>query len=156
MYKSGALKYTHSVVKPSPPLSSRHFYHPKRRLHTHWHSLPIPPHSQPLATTNLWIFYVSMDLPILDIGRPWWFSSKESAANVGDLGSIPGSGRSPGEGNGNPTPVFLPEKSFTERSLAFCSPWRKLSAKELMLLNCGVGEDSWEFLGLQGDPNSPF
>ena len=25
--------------------------------------------------------------------------------------------------------------------------WRKLSAKELMLLNCGVGEDSWESLG---------
>ena len=32
----------------------------------------------------------------------------------------------------------------------------KLSAKELMLLNCGVGEDSWESLGLQGDPTSPF
>ena len=30
--------------------------------------------------------------------------------------------------------------------------WRKLSAEELMLLNCGVGEDSWESLGLQGDP----
>ena len=34
--------------------------------------------------------------------------------------------------------------------------WRNLSAEELMLLNCGVGEDSWEFLGLQGDPTSPF
>ena len=34
--------------------------------------------------------------------------------------------------------------------------WRKLSAKELMLLNCDVGEDSWESLGLQGDPTSPF
>ena len=34
--------------------------------------------------------------------------------------------------------------------------WRKLSAEELMLLNCGVGEDSWEPLGLQGDPTSPF
>ena len=32
---------------------------------------------------------------------------------------------------------------------------RKLSAKELMLLNCGVGEDSWESLGLQEDPTSP-
>ena len=30
---------------------------------------------------------------------------------------------------------------------------RKLSAEELMLLNCGVGEDSQESLGLQGDPN---
>ena len=31
--------------------------------------------------------------------------------------------------------------------------WR---AEELMLLNCGGGEDSWESLGLQGDPTSPF
>ena len=34
--------------------------------------------------------------------------------------------------------------------------WRKLSAKELMLMNCGVGEDPWESHGLQGDPTSPF
>ena len=33
--------------------------------------------------------------------------------------------------------------------------WRKLSAEESMLLNCGVGEDSWESLGQQGDPTSP-
>ena len=31
-----------------------------------------------------------------------------------------------------------------------------LSTEELMLLNCGFGEDSWESLGLQGDPTSPF
>ena len=34
--------------------------------------------------------------------------------------------------------------------------WRRLSTEELILLNCGVGEDSWESLGLQGDPTSPF
>ena len=34
--------------------------------------------------------------------------------------------------------------------------WGKLSAEELMLFNYGVGEDSWESLGLQGDPTSPF
>ena len=34
--------------------------------------------------------------------------------------------------------------------------WRKASAKEFMLLHCGVGEDSWESLGLQGDTTSPF
>ena len=33
--------------------------------------------------------------------------------------------------------------------------WRKLSTKKLMLLNCGVGEDSLESLGLQGVPTSP-
>ena len=32
--------------------------------------------------------------------------------------------------------------------------WRKLSTEELMLLKCGVGEDSWESLGLQGDPTN--
>ena len=35
-----------------------------------------------------------------------------SACNAGDSGSIPRSGRSPGEGYGNPTPVFLPGKSY--------------------------------------------
>ena len=34
--------------------------------------------------------------------------------------------------------------------------WKKLSTEKLMLLNCGAGEDSWESLGLQGDPTSPF
>ena len=35
-------------------------------------------------------------------GLPWWLRGKVSACNAGDPGSIPGSGRSPGEGNGNP------------------------------------------------------
>ena len=34
---------------------------------------------------------------------------KESACNIGDLGLIPGSGRSPGEGNGNPLQYFCLE-----------------------------------------------
>ena len=36
------------------------------------------------------------------LGLPWWFSGKESACNAGDIGSILGSGRSSGEGNGSP------------------------------------------------------
>ena len=37
-----------------------------------------------------------------------------------------------------------------------CESWTiKLRAKELMLFNCGVGEDSRESLGLQGDLTSP-
>ena len=35
-------------------------------------------------------------------GFPCSSVGKKSACNAGDLGSIPGSGRSPGEGNGNP------------------------------------------------------
>jgi len=36
------------------------------------------------------------------MGFPWGHSGKESACNAGALGLIPESGRSPGEGNGNP------------------------------------------------------
>ena len=38
----------------------------------------------------------------IHIGFPGGSDDKESACSAGDLGSIPGSGRSPGEGNGNP------------------------------------------------------
>ena len=39
---------------------------------------------------------------IFVLGFPGGSEVKASASNAGDLGSIPGSGRSPGEGNGNP------------------------------------------------------
>ena len=32
---------------------------------------------------------------------------------------------------------------------------RRIFSEELMLSNCGAGEDSWESTGLQGDPTSP-
>ena len=66
---------------------------------------------------------------------PGGSDSKESACNVGDSGSIPGLGKSPGEGNCNPlrldpwvgkiswrrelqpTPVFLPGKLHRQRIL---------------------------------------
>ena len=59
--------------------------------------------------------------------------------------------------------ITLPTKSIWSRLWFFqwsCMDvkfglWRKLSTKKLMLLNYGVGEDSWESLGLQGDPTSP-
>ena len=35
------------------------------------------------------------------------------------------------------------------------APSRKLSAEELMLSNCAAGKDSYESLGLRGDPTSP-
>ena len=42
---------------------------------------------------------------------------KESAYNAGDLGSIPGSGRSPGEGNGNPLQFSCLKNPHGQRSL---------------------------------------
>ena len=58
--------------------------------------------------------------------------------------------------------ITLPTKVHLVKTMIFpvvmygCESWTiKLSAKELMLLNCGVGEDSREVLGLQGDQTSP-
>ena len=65
---------------------------------------------------------MSMPYRILG-GFPGGSAGKASVCNVGDLGSIPGSGRSPGVGNGNPSLVFLPGKFHGWRSLVGCSPW---------------------------------
>ena len=71
------------------------------------------------STKNLW-------------GFPGGSDSKESDCNAGDTGSIPGSGRSPREGNGYAlqysffffffTPVFLPGEFHGQRSLADYNP----------------------------------
>jgi len=50
--------------------------------------------------------------------------SKESACNVGNLASIPGSGRSPGEGNGNPLQYSCLENPMDRGAWwATYSPW---------------------------------
>ena len=43
-------------------------------------------------------------------------------ANAGDVNLIPDSGISPGEGNGNPLPIFLPGKIHGQRSIEGYSP----------------------------------
>ena len=48
---------------------------------------------------------------------------KESICNMEDLGSVPGLGRSPGEGNGYPLQYSGLENSHGQRSLAGYSPW---------------------------------
>ena len=48
---------------------------------------------------------------------------KSPPANTGYAGSIPGLGRSSGEGNGNPLQLFLPRKSLRQRILAGYSAW---------------------------------
>ena len=55
-------------------------------------------------------------------GLPWWLRSKESACNAGDLGSVPGLGRSPGGGHGNPLWYSCLENLHWPRSLERCSP----------------------------------
>ena len=55
-------------------------------------------------------------------GLPGRLSGKEFAHQVGDVGLIPGSGRSPGKGNDNPL-QDLPGKFHEQRSLGDYSPW---------------------------------
>jgi len=50
-------------------------------------------------------------------------AGKESACNVGDLGSIPGLGRSPGGGHGDSFLYSSLENPTGHRSLVGCSPW---------------------------------
>ena len=57
------------------------------------------------------------------VGIPWWLNDKKSTFISGDLGSIPGLGRSPGGRKWQSTAVFLPEKSHGQRSLAGYSLW---------------------------------
>ena len=56
------------------------------------------------------------------LGFPGGSDGKEFACSAGDLGLIPGSGTSPGEGNGS-TPVFLPGELHGQGSLTGYSPW---------------------------------
>ena len=59
--------------------------------------------------------------------------------------------------------ITLPTKVHLVKAMVFpvvmygCESWtiKKMNTEELMLLNCGVGEDSWESFGLQGEPTSP-
>ena len=57
------------------------------------------------------------------MGFPGSSDSKESACNAGDLGSIPGLGRSPGGGHDNPLQYSCLETPHGQRRLAGYSPW---------------------------------
>ena len=48
------------------------------------------------------------------LGLLWWLSGKESACNAEDMGSIPGLGRSPGEGMATHSSIFAQEIPWTE------------------------------------------
>ena len=57
------------------------------------------------------------------LGFPGGSDGKESACNVGDLGSIPGLEKSSGGGQGNPLHYSFLENAHEQRSLAAYSPW---------------------------------
>ena len=60
---------------------------------------------------------------IMPLGFPGGSDGNESSCNVGDLGLIPGLGRSPGEGHGNPLQNSCLENPHGQKNLAGYSPW---------------------------------
>ena len=77
-------------------------------------------------------------------GLPWWLSDKESACNAGaagDLGSIPGLGRSPGEGNDNPLQYSCLENSMDRG--AWWAIVHRVSKSQTQLSNFHLLTHSW-------------
>ena len=99
-----------------------------------WSVQPITHVSFPLASSP---FGLEAFLALKWNGRKLWalefadHNSKELKtlvvknlpANAGDPGSVPGWGKSPGGGNGNPHQYSCLGKSYGQRSLAGYSPW---------------------------------
>ena len=97
------------------------------------HSLWVTSNKAHAQTTRLWAHPYLVKTALCRDGiqympRPIYhvlcsLAGKESPCNVGDLGSIPGLGRSPGGGHGNPLQYSCLENPHGQRSLVGCSPW---------------------------------
>ena len=76
------------------------------------------------------------------LGFPGGSDCKGSACSVGDLGLIPGLGRSPGAGHGNSLQDSCLENPQGQRSLAGCTPWAckesDMTERLSMHMNTGV------------------
>ena len=72
----------------------------------------------------------SSELFLSSLGFPGGSDGKESACNAGDLGSVPGLGRSPGGEHYNPLQYSCLKNPHGQRSLVGYSPW-----------GCRVGHD---------------
>ena len=67
---------------------------------------------------------------------------RSNSGDIGDLGLIPGSGRSPGEGNGNPLQHSCLENPMDRGA---CSPWgcKELDTTEQLSLHCVQSRHHW-------------
>ena len=89
-----------------------------------------------IYSISLLLTQASFSLAIAALpGFPGDSVGKESACNIGDLSSIPGSGRSPAEGNGHPLQHSGLGKSQGQRSLAGYSPWGRKESDTTEQLN---------------------
>ena len=78
----------------------------------------------------------------LSNGLPWWLTGKESDCKAGDMGSVPGWGRSPGEGHGNPlqyscwkNPIDRGEEPGGLWSMGLRKTWTQLKSLSTSMSN---------------------
>jgi len=71
-------------------------------------------------------------------GFPGGSDGKESTCNAGDLGSIPGLGRSSGGGHSNPLQYSCLENLYGQRSLVSYSPWGRKESDQTKRLSTGL------------------
>ena len=102
------------ISPPSRPSLQTPSSHPLRPLRS--------PELAPWATQQLVTSHLSHTWQWIYTGFPDGSKGEESTCKAGDLGSIPGSGRSPGGGRGNLLQYSYLENPHGERSLAGCSP----------------------------------
>ena len=74
-------------------------------------------------SSSLHFVYLPADNLMTTLGFPGGSVSKESARNAGHLGSIPGLGRSPGGGHGNPLQCSCQENPHGQRTPVGYCPW---------------------------------
>ena len=86
--------------------------------HVNWSHLKFIPMDLEWMHNGVWFSCVPGPL-----GFPPASDGKEFACHAGDLGSIPGLGRSPGGGHGNPLQYSCLENPLGQRCLAGYSPW---------------------------------
>ena len=76
---------------------------------------------------------------------PGGSDGKESACNAGDLDSIPGLGRSPGGGHGDPLQYACLETPHGLRSLADYTPWGHKESDTTEGLSAAQRSTAWRF-----------
>ena len=119
-----SMAVTHTRIS-SIPASLLGVYPRRERDQKHWNLTSLSPHCGPHSCSfrgpSSALHQGSMTYSwtgIVKLGFPRGSDDKESACDAGDLGSIPGSGRSPGEGNG-----YLLQSSCLENSVDSGAWW---------------------------------
>ena len=103
-------------IRFSESQTSKIIYHQKILFITHYQISPIYPKKDNKIPRYVHLI-TNLNLLGCELGFPGGSDSKESTSNTGGAGSIPGSGRSPGEGHVNPLQCSCLENSMDRGAL---------------------------------------